>query len=147
MNDITLCKVLFLTEHLGGACYERFAKNVDHGDIAGVFTEFAGDENVHAQWYAGWLQARGIAVPSVGVPSALVLPGVNMYLGAQSLDRKLRTFSATEAMAARHLKGLARKAQDPELVSIIERTIPSELEHAEWYGLTGRKMLRPSELG
>jgi rubrerythrin len=145
MNEVTLCKTLFLAEHLGGAFYDRFSAHVDHTDVAGVFHEFAGDEHLHAKWYADWLGARGHSVPNPSVPDALILPGARIFLAPQSLDRKLRTFSWTEAAAARHLSAIAQKLQDPELRSIVEKTIPAELEHAGWYALEGRKMLRPSD--
>jgi len=145
MDDVRLAQGLWLIEHVGGVIYERFAEKLDNRDIAGTFNRFAGHEHMHAEWYAAWLSARGHGVPAPSTCDSLIVPGVHFWLSPQSLDRKLRTFSATERTAARHLAALARKVRDPELKAIIERTLPYERMHAEWYERVGRRMLQPGE--
>lgn len=145
MNDVTLAKVFWVAEHLGGEFYDRFSARVDNQDVAGVFNGFAAHEHEHARWYGEWLTERGHALPHGALYEALLLPGAKLYLAPQSLDRKLRVFSATELAAARHLSSLLEKIQDPALRAIVERTIPVERMHAEWYGKEGRRMVRPGE--
>lgn len=142
MNEVSLCKTLYLAEHLGGAFYDRFCSTVEHAAVADTFHEFAAHEHTHAQWYAEWLGARGHSAPNMVVTDALVLPGAQIFLAPQSLDRKLRTFSWTEAAAARHLRALSQRVRDPELKSIIDKTIPAELHHAAWYEDKGRVLIR-----
>ena len=146
MNEVRLCKTLFLAEHLGGSFYDRFAARVDNSDVAGTFYEFAGDEHHHAKWYADWLRARNHEPPNPTAPDALLIPSLHLLLAPQSLDLKLRVFAQTEAAAARHLTSLAQKIRDPELRSIVEKTIPAEREHSLWYQLEGRTMLRSADL-
>jgi rubrerythrin len=145
MDDVRLVKSIWVIEHVGGVIYERFAEKLDNQDIAGTFNRFAGHEHQHAVWYGEWLTARGHTVPTPGAYDALVIPGVRFWLAPQSLERKLKTFAATERTAARHLAVLASKVHDPELKAIIERTLPYEHMHSEWYGKEGRRMLHPGE--
>jgi rubrerythrin len=144
-REIRLAKVLFLAEHLGGVFYDRFAENVDNGDVAGTFSRFAGDEHHHACWYAQWLREKGYAPPSPTPYQAVLLPPLRLALAPQSLERKLVTFAKTEATAARHLTELASHIRDPELKAIVERTIPFEKKHARWYKDEGRRMLRAQD--
>ncbi|MGH7438832.1 MAG: ferritin family protein [Polyangiaceae bacterium] len=147
MGTVRLAKILYLAEHLGGVFYDRFSESVENGDISGTFSSFAGDEHHHADWYAGWLREKGHEppVPTAAALRALVLPPLRLALAPQPLERKLVTFSRTEATAARHLRSLAPKVKDPELRAIIERTIPFEEKHARWYTSEGRRMLRPQD--
>jgi rubrerythrin len=145
MNEIRLAKTLYLAEHIGGVFYDRFAAHVDNSDVAGTFAHFAGDEHHHAASYAQWLQARGHAAPSPATTETLVLPTLRVVLAPQSLEAKLRTFAKTEALAARHLTSLSKQIRDPELKSIVDATIPFELEHSLWYEQEGRRMLRPAD--
>ncbi|HEX2679222.1 MAG TPA: ferritin family protein [Polyangiales bacterium] len=140
-----MCKTLFLAEHLGGVFYDRFSADVDNGDVAGTFSQFAGDEHHHAGWYADWLRARGHEPPNAATPDAVIIPALRILLAPQPLDLKLRTFAATEAAAERHLIKIAARIRDPELKAIVERTIPSERKHAQWYGLEGKRMLRTQD--
>lgn len=144
-REIRLARVLFLAEHLGGVFYDRFAENVDNGDVAGTFAAFAGDEHHHARWYAQWLREHGYAPPGVKGYETVVIPPLRLALAPQSLERKLTTFAFTEATAARHLTEIAAKIRDPELKAIVERTIPFEKKHARWYREEGRRMLRPRD--
>jgi rubrerythrin len=144
-KEIRLARILFLAEHLGGVFYDRFAENVDNGDVSGTFASFAGDEHHHARWYAQWLREKGYAPPSPVAYQTLVLPPLQLVLAPQSLERKLVTFAKTEAAAASHLTEIAAKIRDPELKAIVERTIPFEKKHARWYGREGRRMLRPQD--
>jgi rubrerythrin len=131
---------------LGSAHYQHFATHAGHGDLRGVFTEFADQERLHARWYAEWLQAHGHAAPNPAFPDAVVLPGVSLCFAPLSLDRTLRTFAALETMAARQLGNLVLKVRDAELAAIMERTIPHEVEHALWYEQQGRRMLTATDL-
>lgn len=145
VDEVRLARIFWVAEHLGGVFYDRFASHVENRDVAGVFDGFAKHEHHHADWYAEWLGARGHALPKGAAYEALILPSVRLFLAPQPLDRKLRTFAATEAAAARHLTSLARKIKEPELKAIVERTIPFEHKHAQWYELEGRHMLRPAD--
>jgi rubrerythrin len=145
VDEIRLARVFFLAERLGGVFYDRFSASVENRDVAGSFTGFAGEEHDHAEWYAQWLRARGHEPPSPAMYRTLVMPPVELFLYPQSLERKLLTFSRTEAMAARHLTGLAAKIRDPELASIVKKTIPFEEKHARWYERDGRRMLRAQD--
>jgi rubrerythrin len=51
----------------------------------------------------------------------------------------------TELAAEYHLRSLVRRVRDPELRSIIEKTIPFEHAHAVWYQREGRRMLRRAD--
>ena len=145
MDDVRLAKGLWLIEHVGGVIYDHFSRTLDDRDIAGTFQRFARHEHMHAAWYGEWITAHGGNLPTAGNYESLVVPGVQFWLAAHSLERKLRVFSATERTAARHLVGLAGKVRDPELKAIIERTVPYEHMHADWYERVGRRMLNPSE--
>ncbi len=145
MKELRLAKVLYLAEHLGGVFYDQFSANVDNGDVSGTFSDFAGDEHVHAKWYAQWLNARGHSPPNAAALRTLVLPPLRIALAPAPLESKLVTFARTEALAAGHLRELAVKIRDPELKAIVERTIPFEEKHARWYRETGRRMLRPQD--
>lgn len=145
VNDVTLAKLFWVAEHLGGRFYDGFCARVENQDIASVFTHFASHEHDHARWYGDWLTERGHSLPYGALYEAIALPGARLLLAPQSLDRKLRTFSATELAAAKHLTQLVDKIRDPELRSIVERTIPVEQMHAEWYEKEGRRMVRSGE--
>ncbi len=145
MDDIRLARVFFLAERLGGVFYDRFSAKVENRDVGACFAEFAGEEHDHAEWYAGWLRARGHEPPNPAVYRAFVMPPVELFLYPQSLERKLVTFSRTESLAARHLTELAAKIRDPELASIVKKTIPFEEKHARWYDKDGRRMLRAQD--
>jgi rubrerythrin len=142
MNEVQLAKTFYVAEHVGGAFYDRFAASVDNQDIAGAFARFAGHEHEHARWYTDWLRARGHDAPNGAAFDALVIPALRVALAPQPLELKLRTFALTEAAAAQHLTSLARKIRDPELKSIVEKTIPFERMHSVWYRDEGRRMLR-----
>jgi rubrerythrin len=145
MDEVRLAKSFWVIEHVGGVVYDRFVSSLKNQDIASTFTRFAGHEHQHADWYCEWLAARGHTVPNGGNYEALVVPVVRALLAPASLDRKLRVFSAAEQTAARHLTSLAGKVRDPELRAIIERTIPYEQMHGQWYSLEGRRMLSSRE--
>jgi rubrerythrin len=145
MDEAQLAKTFFVAEHVGGAFYDCFAENVDNHDVAQTFVSFAGHEHEHARWYADWLRARGHEVPTGHRFDALIVPALQFVLAPQSLELKLRTFAATEAAATQHLTSLARKIRDPELRSIVEKTIPFERMHSVWYRETGRRMLRAQD--
>lgn len=145
VNEVRLAKVFFLAERLGGVFYDRFAEGVENRDVGESFTHFAGEEHVHAEWYTAWLRARGHEPPSAAVYGTLVVPPIELTLYGQPLKRKLVAFARTEAMAAGHLRSLAPRIRDPELKAIVERTIPYEEKHAQWYERDGRRMLRASD--
>lgn len=142
MDEVFLARSFYIAEHLGGLFYDRFVAHVDNPDVAHAFGTFAGQEHDHARWYADWLTTRGHALPDTALLARTVVPGLGIITAPQPLALKLRTFAATEAMAEQHLKSLARRIRDPELRSIVERTIPFEHAHAVWYASEGRKMLR-----
>lgn len=145
MDEVRLAKSLWVIEHVGGVVYERFVQSLKNEDIAGVFTRFAGHEHKHADWYGTWLEARGHARPIGASFESLVVPAVRALLAPTSLDRKLRVFASAERKAAGHLVTLAQKIHDLELRAIIERTIPYEEMHGQWYARQGRRMLHPRE--
>lgn len=145
MNAVQLAKTFYLAEHVGGVFYDRFCLNVDNQDIAGAFQNFAGHEHEHARWYAEWLEARGEEVPYGPAYDFLLVPSLSLALAPQPLELKLRTFAFTEAAATVHLTDLAQKIRDPELRSIVEKTIPFERMHSRWYEEHGRRMLRRSD--
>jgi rubrerythrin len=142
VNEIRLAKIFFLAERLGGIFYDRFAADVENRDVGETFAAFAHDEHDHADWYTAWLRARGHEPPSPTIYQTLVVPPLELTMSGQPLKRKLVAFSRTEAAAARHLTALAARIRDPELKAIVEKTIPFEVKHAEWYERDGRRMLR-----
>ncbi len=145
VNEIRLAKIFFLAERLGGIFYDRFSAKVDNRDVGETFAHFAGEEHDHADWYTGWLRARGHEPPNPMVYQTVVVPPLELFLKGQPLKRKLVAFSHTEAAAARHLRELAHKVRDPELKAIVLRTIPYEDKHALWYERDGRRMLRTKD--
>jgi rubrerythrin len=147
VNEIRLAKTFFLAERLGGIFYDRFAAGLENRDVAGSFSNFARDEHDHADWYTAWLRARGHEPPNPALYKALVVPPIELSLTGQPLERKLVVFARTESLAAGHLRSLAAKIRDPELKSIVEKTIPFEEKHASWYEREGRKMLRTRDAG
>jgi rubrerythrin len=142
VNEVHLAKVFFLAERLGGLFYDRFAEGVENRDVGESFADFAGEEHAHAEWYTEWLRARGHEPPSAALYGTLVVPPIELSLHGQPLKRKLTAFARTEAAAARHLRFLATKIRDRELKAIVEKTIPYEEKHAQWYERDGRRMLR-----
>jgi rubrerythrin len=126
VNEVRLAKIFFLAERLGGVFYDRFSAGLDNRDVAESFAGFAHEEHDHAEWYTAWLRARGHEPPSPAMYKTLIVQPIELTLTGQPLKRKLVTFSATEAAAARHLRSLAEKIRDPELKSIVEKTIPYE---------------------
>lgn len=142
MDEVFLARSFYVAELLGGLFYDRFVAHVDNADVAQAFTRFAGHEHEHARWYGDWLTARGHAVPGSALLARTVVPGLGLVTAPQPLALKLQTFAATEALAERHLRSLARRIRDPELKAIVERTIPFEHAHAVWYAHEGRRMLR-----
>lgn len=145
VNDIRLAKLFFLAERLGGVFYDRFAAGVENRNVAESFAHFASEEHDHADWYTAWLRARGHEPPNPRVYQTLVVPPIELSLYRQPLKRKLVAFSRTEAAAASHLRALVTKIRDPELRSIVEKTIPYEEKHARWYERDGRRMLRTQD--
>ena len=145
VNEVRLAKVFFLAERLGGVFYDRFAAGVENRDVAESFAGFAGEEHDHADWYTAWLRARGHEPPNPALYRTLIVPPIELSLYGQPLKRKLVAFSRTEEAAARHLRALATKLRDPELVSIVKKTIPFEEKHARWYERDGRRMLRAQD--
>jgi rubrerythrin len=145
MSLVQLARNFYLAERLGGVFYDKFAANVDNGDVAGAFVGFAGHEHEHARWYAEWLTARGHEVPSTTALELTVIPGLRLATAPQPLALKLRTFALTELAAETHLRHLVKRVRDPELRAIIEKTIPFEHAHAVWYQKEGRSMLRRSD--
>jgi rubrerythrin len=145
VNEVRLAKAFFLAERLGGFFYDQFAAGVDHPDVAGSFTAFAGEEHEHAEWYAAWLGARREEPPSPTVYKTFVVTPIELTLFRQPLRRQLTAFSRTEAAAASHLRSLSAKIRDPELRAIVDRTIPFEEKHAAWYERDGRRMMRAQD--
>jgi rubrerythrin len=141
-KTVQLAKTFYVAEHVGGVFYDRFSASVDNQDVAGAFKGFAGHEHEHARWYAEWLTARGHELPTGAAFDALVVPALRLVVAPQPLALKLRTFALTESAATAHLTSLARKIRDPELRSIVEKTIPFERMHSVWYRDEGRRMLR-----
>lgn len=140
MNEVLLAQTLYLAERLGGVFYDQFVARLDNPNIAEAFSSFASDEHEHARWYSDWLGARGHSVPTSS-RYELTVPVARLALAPQPLSWKLRTLSATEALAEDHLGQIVRRVRDPELRSIIEKTIPSEHRHAIWYREEGQRML------
>ena len=145
MSAAQLARNFYLAERLGGVFYDKFSAHVDNHDVAGAFSGFAAHEHEHARWYAEWLEARGHSVPSTFGLELTLIPGLRAALSPQPLALKLRTFALTELAAEHHLRSLVRRVRDPELRSIIEKTIPFEHAHAVWYQREGRRMLRRSD--
>jgi rubrerythrin len=142
VDEVFLARSFYIAEHLGGLFYDRFVVHVDNSDVAGAFTRFAGHEHEHARWYADWLAERGAALPPTELLARTVIPGLSLATAPQPLALKLRTFAATEALAAQHLRQLAGRIRDRDLRAIVERTIPFEDAHAAWYQTEGKRMLR-----
>jgi rubrerythrin len=147
MNDVYLAKLFFLGERLGGVFYDRFAAGVPNRDVGASFAGFASEEHDHADWYSGWLRARGHEPPNPTLYKTLVVAPIELSLTGQPLKRKLVAFSRTEATAARHLRAMVKWIRDPELKAVVERTIPYEEKHALWYEREGRRMLRTRDEG
>lgn len=142
MNEVKLARSFYLAEKLGGVFYDRFCSHVHNADVAQAFDAFAGDEHQHAHWYAEWLQSRGHELPVTASLEQVLMPSLRVVLAPQSLAFKLQTFALAEAAAERHLRSLAARVSDPELRSIVEKTIPFEHKHSVWYREHGRRMLR-----
>lgn len=143
--DIIAAKFFYEGERVGGLLYQRFAAGLDHDDVANAISKMAGDESMHARWYEEWLTEHGEKAPSLAGSERLVVPAVNALLAPRSLDKQLRTFAKGEATAVGHLDALAARIRDPDLRAIVQRTIPFEREHSEWYRREGRRMLRPRD--
>ncbi len=144
-SDIVAAKLFYAAERLGGVLYERFAAGLDHDDVAHAIGAMAGDEGMHATWYEAWLEERGAKAPSLEVSGRVIVPTLNRLLAPRSLDAQLRAFAKTESTAIGHLDALMARIRDPELKAIVERTLPFERAHAEWYRRDGRRMLRPQD--
>jgi rubrerythrin len=138
---VQAARTFYFAEYVGGVFYRQFAASLENEDIRESFQRFSRDEHNHAEWYADWMRSRNIAVPAVRGVAGFLAPTLRAFLAPMPLDTKLRIFSQTEFMATRHLTALAQKIHDRELRAIVEKTIPCERAHAEWYEREGRRIL------
>lgn len=144
-SDILAAKVFYEAERLGGLLYTRFADGLDHDDVASAIHAMAGDEHEHAGWYEAWLGEHGERPPSLAPTERMLVPTAHALIAPRSLDEQLRTFAKGEAAAAGHLESLAARIRDPDLRAIVQRTIPFERGHSEWFRTEARTMLRPRD--
>lgn len=138
---VRAARIFYVAEYAGGVVYRKFAARVANQNVGEVFDRFAGDEHDHAKWYAAWLSERGLAVPKVETPTGMLEPALRMLMAPLPLRQKLQMFAKTEALATKHLTELAPKIHDPQLRSIVEKTIPFERAHSLWYERDGVRML------
>lgn len=138
---VRAARLFYTAEYVGGVFYRRFAARVANQNVGEVFDRFAGDEHDHAGWYAEWLQERGFALPRIETATGMLEPALRMLMAPLPLRRKLVMFAQTEALATKHLTQLAPRIGDPQLRSIVEKTIPFERAHSEWYERDGRRMI------
>ncbi len=142
---IRAARTFYVAEVAGGLLYRRLAEAVGNEDVRHALDHFADDEYRHADWYLDWLLDRGVAPARLDGLVARVAPAVARVLAARSLEGQLELFSAGEAAAARHLRELAPRIHDTALRAIVERTIPAEQGHADWYPEVGRGLLSPAD--
>lgn len=139
---VRAARIFYSAEYVGGVFYRRFAASVANQNVGEVFDRFSTDEHDHAGWYAAWLAERGFAPPKIeGLTSGLLEPALRVMLLPLPLKVKLQAFARTEALATKHLSQLAPRITDPALRNIVEKTIPFERAHAQWYEREGRRMV------
>jgi rubrerythrin len=142
---IRAARIFYAAELLGGVLYRRLAEAVGNPDVQQALQGFGSDEYRHADWYLEWLLERGLAPPRLESMAARVAPALARVLGARSLEERLRLFSSGEGAAARHLRTLVIRIHDPSLRAIVERTIPAEQGHSDWFPERGHRMLAPTD--
>lgn len=142
---IRAARTFYVAEVAGGLLYRRLAEAVANEEVRHALHGFADDEYRHADWYLDWLVARDVAPARLDGVVAKVAPAVARLLMARSLEEQLELFSSGEAAAARHLRELSTRIHDPALRAIVERTIPAEQGHADWFPALGHGLLAPSD--
>lgn len=142
---IRAARTFYVAEAAGGLLYRRLAEAVGNDDVRQALHQFGDDEYRHADWYLDWLIARDVAPPRLDGVVARIAPALARLLSARSLEDQLKLFSSGEAAAARHLRELSTRIHDPALRAVVERTIPAEQGHADWFPEVGQRMLAPAD--
>ena len=142
-SDIRAAKAFYVGEWVGGLLYKGYAGGVDNTDVAHHIRRMGREEHSHSRWYEAWLEERGHRAPDLVRTEQYVVPALNRLFAPRSLEAQLKGFAMGESAAANHLGALAARIHDPELRSIVEKTIPFEAAHAEWFREQGPRMLRP----
>ncbi len=109
------------------ARYEAFAQKAEAEGYAGaasLFRACARAEGVHAERFAAALKERGLEAPEV-VPSTPVIGSTAENLRAATLaEQSERDSVYKEALSAAH------EAKDAALVTVLDQTRDTEVEHA-----------------